>query len=42
MEGQMTFEFDAADGITYFKLLSAAKFTSGSVIGCTITITYLA
>ncbi len=39
---QMTFEFDAADGITYFKLLSAAKFTSGSVIGCTITITYLA
>ena len=38
----MTFEFDEADGITYFKLLSASKYTSGSVIGCTIKITYLA
>lgn len=37
----MTFEFDVAEGITYFKLLSEAKFTSGSLTGCTIKITYM-
>ena len=37
----MTFEFDVAEGITYFKLLSEAKFTSGNLTGCTIKITYM-
>lgn len=37
----MTFEFDVAEGITYFKLLSEASFTKGSLTGCTIKITYM-
>lgn len=37
----MTFEFDVAEEITYFKLLSEAEFTSGSLTGCTIKITYM-
>ena len=37
----MTFEFDVAEGITYFKLLSAVNYTSGSATGALIKITYM-
>ena len=36
----ISWNFDASNKYTYFRLFSAAKFTSGSVIGCVITITY--
>ena len=37
---EFTFDIDATKGYTYFKLLSNEKFTSGSVTGVVVTITY--
>ena len=37
---EFTFDIDATKGYTYFKLLSNEKFTSGSVKGVVVTITY--
>lgn len=36
----ISWTFDASNKYTYFRLFSAAKFTSGTVTGCVITITY--
>ena len=36
-----TFKIDETQGYTYFKLLSNAKFTSGSVSGVVVTVTYV-
>ncbi|MBO5816457.1 MAG: hypothetical protein J6R26_00710, partial [Paludibacteraceae bacterium] len=37
---EFTFEIDETQGYTYFKLLSNVKFTSGSVAGVVVTVTY--
>lgn len=39
-DGDFSWTFNAADGITYFKLLSNEKFTSGSVKDVQIKVTY--
>ena len=38
---EFTFDIDETQGYTYFKLLSNAKFTSGSVAGVVVTVTYV-
>ena len=38
---EFTFDIDENQGYTYFKLLSNVKFTSGSVKGAVVTVTYV-
>ena len=38
---EFTFDIDETQGYTYFKLLSNTKFTSGSVKGVVVTVTYV-
>ena len=38
---EFTFDIDETQGYTYFKILSNAKFTSGSVAGVVVTVTYV-
>ena len=38
---EFTFDIDETQGYTYFKLLSNAKFTSNSVAGVVVTVTYV-
>lgn len=38
---EFTFNIDETQGYTYFKLLSNVKFTSGSVAGAVVTVTYV-
>ena len=38
---EFTFDIDETQGYTYFKLLSNVKFTSGSVAGVVVTVTYV-